>query len=84
MKQNRRDEWPSSEQEIQLLACRSMLSREKLIPISIVEREEPLEKTRLFGPFDLETLAWVCKVREQHQSLIEFGWDADGRSYIEY
>lgn len=53
---------------------------EPLIPMRVVEEQQPLEKTRLFGPFSIEVIAWVVKMG----SLCRMGWDADGREYVEY
>ena len=75
--------WVTSMQERQLAACEGLMRIEPLIPIRIVLQEDvemPLEKSRLYGPFSIEVVAWVNKVG----SLAKMGWDADGREYVEY
>ena len=72
--------WVTSIQDRQLAACGALMADEPMIPLRIVHGEEPLEKTRLHGPFGVEVIAWVMKMG----SLATMGWDADGREYVEY
>lgn len=75
------DMYVTSLQERQLLACGPLMEVEPLIPMSIVYEEEPLEKTRLYGPFSLEVILWMNKLGPV---LVKMGWDSDGKEYIEY
>lgn len=70
-------------QDRQLQACRHLMREETLIPVTVISELEPLEKTRLYGPFDLQTVAWVAKMSVQCPKLIVFGQDEYGE-YVQY
>ena len=74
------EQYATSLQDRQLAACRDFYNFEPLIPMSVIEVEEPLEKTRMYGPFSLEVMLWTRKMG----SLVTMGWDANGKEYIEY
>lgn len=70
-------------QDRQLQACRKLMVDEPLIPVTVVSEFEPLEKTRLYGPFDLDTVAWVVKMRTQCPRFVTLGQDENGE-YVQY
>jgi hypothetical protein len=68
-------------QQAQVAACRDFYTDHTNNRMSVLfadEVEEPLERTRLYGPFALDVVQWaiMCKVT--------LGVDADGREYVEY
>ena len=72
-------------QQRQVAACREFYTEaddKKLNRISILQDvfEEPLEKTRIYGPFELDVVRWVL----QAGSLVRLIVDADGKECIEY
>jgi hypothetical protein len=72
------------EQQRQVACCRDFyVDRQKSVDrISILdadEVEEPLERTRLYGPFCLDVLRWV-KMNPFVQLIV----DADGKECVEY
>lgn len=73
-------EYVTSLQERQLLALAPLMLDEPIIPMTVVDGKEPLEKTRLYGPFTIEVVAWIHRMG----NLVTMGWDVDGKEYIEY
>lgn len=49
---------------------------------TLAEAEEPLEKTRLYGPFSLDVVDWVLRL--SRVGLVKMFVGADGREVIEY
>jgi hypothetical protein len=69
-------------QQAQVAACRDFYREVNVDRISVLdydEVEEPLEKTRIYGPFGLEVLEWV-----RMNPLVKLMVDADGRECVEY
>jgi hypothetical protein len=48
------------------------------------EMQAPLEKSRLYGPFSFEVVLFLQKLRTWGISSVQFGWDVEGREYVEY
>jgi len=69
-------------QQAQVAACRDFYREVNVDRISVLdydEVEEPLERSRLIGPFNLDVLEWV-----RRNPLVKLMVDADGRECIEY
>ncbi len=79
------NEWMTSNQDRQLLALREWYEvREYPMIHSIIDTvNEPLERTRIAGPFDLETVMWAARLFKQGFP-VTFGHDADGKEYVEF
>jgi hypothetical protein len=81
------NEWAASNQERELLAMRGFYadSAQPCTRVHAVEEiDEPLEKTRLYGPFSIEVMAWVMKVNTYFPGYVKMGWDSNGSEYIQY
>ena len=55
------------------------MSTNRMSILDFDEVEEPLERSRIRGPFGAEVLVWV-----RMNPFVKIGIDADGRDYIEY
>jgi hypothetical protein len=80
------NEWAASNQERELLAMREFYadSAKPCTRVHVVEEiDQLLEKTRLYGPFGIEVMAWVVKVNAYLPGYIKMGWDSNGE-YIQY
>ena len=71
-------------QQAQVAACREFytetpMATNRISVLDFDEVEEPLERTRLYGPFCLEVLEWVRMC-----PLVKLMVDADGRECVEY
>ena len=69
-------------QQAQVAACRFYYTEKPCNRMSVLdfdEVEEPLERTRLQGPFSLGVLQWV-----RMNPFVKLFVDADGRECIEY
>lgn len=81
------DEWMTSNQDRQILALREWYDVAEFPMInSIIDTiNEPLEKTRIHGPFNLDTVEWVVRLKVHNPEFrVTFGHDADGREYLEF
>ncbi len=81
------DGYTTSMQERQLLACREYYSeQDKPCTRTYIreEMQEPLEKSRLYGPFSFEVVLFLQKLRTWGISSVQFGWDVNGKEYVEY
>jgi len=70
------------QQQRQVAACREFYTERPCDRISVLEFdevEEPLERTRIYGPFGLEVLQWV-----RMNPFVVLMVDASGRECIEY
>jgi hypothetical protein len=77
----------TSIQERQMLAMRDFYPKER--KLRVIHEPTPLEKTRLYEPFDIETVRWLAKQFKNGGSLtaivVKFGNDGEtGRGYIEF
>jgi len=56
--------------------------------VTIDELQAPLEKSRVYGPFSSDVLAWCMTIARQNPATVWnaliVGLDADGREYLEY
>ena len=69
-------------QQAQVAACRDFYREVNVNRMSILdfdEVEEPLEKTRIYGPFELDVVRWVLQC-----PFVQLIVDADGKECIEY
>ena len=69
-------------QQMQVAACRDFYTEVQVDRISVLsydDVEEPLEKSRIYGPFCLAILDWV-----RRNPLVKLMVDPDGRECIEY
>lgn len=67
-------------QQAQVAGCRDYYTNAPATRVHVVDgMEEPLERSRLYGPFNLEVVRWA-----QMCPYITLGTDADGREYVEY
>ena len=69
-------------QQAQVAACREFYCDSTNNRMSVLfadEVEEPLEKTRLHGPFVLDVVKWAMM-----NPFVTLGVDADGKEYVEY
>lgn len=78
----------TSFQERQMMAMRAFYPKPKKM-LTKVDELMPLEKTRLYEPFDVETVRWIAEQFRKGGSLaaitIKFGCDGTtGRGFIEY
>jgi hypothetical protein len=78
-------------QERQLAACRDFYPTRDFSPFhQVVEVDDPLftnadSKTRILGPFDVETLGWMVEMKAKYPEFRAiFGYDADGKQYVEF
>ena len=75
----------TSLQERQLLGLREYYAEVPSTNLRVVDEEEPLERSRLYGPFDAPTMLWVGKIRGFAPGRIVVGHDPERRrDYIEY
>ncbi len=71
----------------QMLAMREFYSKPRKLRVE--SEPTPLEKTRLYEPFDVETVRWIAEQFRKGGSLtkivIKFGNDGEtGRGFIEF
>jgi hypothetical protein len=81
------NEWAASDQERELMAMRGFYadSAKPCTRVHVVESiDEPLEKTRLYGPFTIEVMAWIMKVNTLSPGYVKMGWDVQGKEYVQY
>ena len=75
----------TSIQEREILACREFYYEPKIrLTVMHGMPDEPLEKTRIRGPFSAEVVSWYARLNTLAPQLIKLGTDADGFDYIEY
>jgi hypothetical protein len=69
-------------QQVEVAACRDFYTEVNVDRISVLsfdEVEEPLERSRIYGPFTLDVVYWVKQF-----PFVKLLVDADGRECIEY
>lgn len=69
-------------QQAQVAACREFytdVTNNRMSVLDYDEVEEPLERTRILGPFPLDVVRWALMC-----PFIKLGVDADGREFVEY